>query len=138
MREQNVDFEIPVTREQWEQIGRTAARLGPEEGGYRWSDENPERIDVLLRDEEARGLWSNFVSDEEDYGDSEREVAHIVFNDGRPYARLEAQPSADEPAVNSVEEQAMVVGLERWLHDRWQGLMKESGLHYERGHIPQS
>lgn len=138
MEERNLDFEIPLTREQWEQVGQTAARLGPKDWGLEWSEEERDRIHVYLRDEEAQsaGLWEDYLSDEGKYGRSEREVAQIVYNDGRPYAQVEAPVEAQEPVVTTPEKQAMQQGLERFVRDKWEVLMRESGLHYTRGHVP--
>lgn len=135
MEERNLDFEIPLTREQWEQVARTAARLG-EEGGFTWTEQEPERIRLALRDEEARGIWEDYVSAEETYGESTREIAEIVFNDGRPHGRVKPPASAREPAVNTTEKTAMQEGLERWLREKWHILIRESGLQYDRGYIP--
>lgn len=30
----------------------------------------------------------------------------------------------------------MQLGLERWVREKWQNLMRESGIHYDRGHAP--
>ncbi len=136
MEERNLDFEIPLTREQWEQVARRAAVLGREEGGFEWRESEPERIRVYLRNEEARGLWGDYVSEEETYGSPEREVAQFVFNDGRPYAHIEAPPSAQPPVVTQQEEQGMQLGLERWVREKWHNLLRDSGLHYDRGHVP--
>lgn len=138
MQERNVDFEIPLTRDQWDQLGRRAADLGPGDGGFGWQEQDPERIHVYLRDEDATGVWERYVSGEETYGGSEREVAQFVFNGGRPFARLEPPSTAEKPAITDAEEQGMEVGLERWVRGKWDVLMRESGLHYDRGHIPES
>ncbi|HET8655900.1 MAG TPA: hypothetical protein VFL93_10335 [Longimicrobiaceae bacterium] len=134
MHERNLDFEIPMTRDQWHEIGRSARALEP--SGFTWTESDPDRIHVLMRDEEARGLWSRFVSDDDVYGAHERELAEFVFNDGRPYAHLKAPPAADEPSVTDEEEHSMAVGQEDWVRRKWDYLMEQSGIHFERGHIP--
>lgn len=134
MDERNVDFDLPVSRDQWEQIGRRAQALRP--SGFEWRDGEPDRIHLYLRDEEARGLWERMVSDEGRYGAHEIEVAQFVFNDGRPYAHLEASPFIEEPAVLPQEEDAMEVGQERFVREKWHRLLEESGLHSDFGNIP--
>jgi hypothetical protein len=135
MQERNLDFEIPVSREQWEQLGRSAARLG-EDSGYEWNPTEPDRIHLHLREEEARGVWDRFVSQEETYGEPSLELAEFVFNDGRPFARLQPPAAAEEPAITDNEEHAMDIGMERWVRDKWHELMRQSGLHYDPGHMP--
>lgn len=89
-----------------------------------------------MRDEDATGIWRNYVSDDQAYGSAKLEVAQFIFNDGRPYGHIEPPVSADEPAITDRDEQAMQTELERWVRGRWHELLRESGLHYERGHIP--
>ncbi|HEV2149326.1 MAG TPA: hypothetical protein VGR37_18125 [Longimicrobiaceae bacterium] len=134
MEERNLDFEIPLSRDQWDQLGQTAARLGPHDWGYDWREGDEARIHVFMRNEEARGAWSDFVVDEGAYGDTELEVAHFVFNDGRPYARIEAPPQVQPPNVTPDQERSMQAGLEHFVRDKWEMLMKESGIHHTRGH----
>ena len=134
MQERNIDFDIPMTRDQWHELGENARALGP--SGFRWSEQEPDEIRVLLRDEEARGLWSRFVSDEGVYGDQEIELARFVFNDGRPYAHLRAPAAADEPAVTDDQETALEAGEADWVRRKWHDLLDRSGLHFERGHVP--
>lgn len=139
MEKRNLDFGIEVTGDQWEELGRTAAALGPKDGGYQWDDGDPERIHVLLRDEDAPEGWRDFVSPEDRYGAHERQAAEFRFNGGRPYARIEPPDHLVEPpAVRDDDEAAMTRELERWVRGRWHELMRRSGLHYDRGHIPQS
>ena len=138
MQQRNVDFDLPVTREQWDQIARRAAALGPKEGGFSLSEDEPEEIRVYMQDREATGLWSNYVSGRDTYGEPRREMARFVFNDGAPFARLQPPIAADEPSITDAQEQAMQAGLEKWVRDKWHFLLRESGVHFERGHIPQS
>jgi hypothetical protein len=134
MEERNVDFEIPLSREQWRELGENAKALGP--SGFTWNEQDPDRIHVYLREQEARGIWSRLVSDEETYGTDRREIAQFVFNDGRPFAHLEAPPSLDEPAITSDEETALELGQERWVRDKWHYLLDKSGIHFESGYSP--
>lgn len=134
MEERNLDLEIPLREAQWEQIGRRAASMGREVAGVEWAADT-DRIHVYMTDEEARGLWRDQVSDESVYGESEMEVAQFVYNDGRPYARLEPPSTAKPPAILPQDEAAMQAGLERFVREKWDTLLKESGVHYERGHV---
>jgi hypothetical protein len=133
MKERNLDFDIPLTRDQWNELTQTAEAL--ESLGYAWNGKDPERIHVRLRDEEARGAWEGFVSDEDVYGDHEVELGQFIYNDGRPYAHLEALPTVEEPSVTDRQEHEMQIGQERWVREKWHDLMERSGLHYERGHV---
>lgn len=134
MEERNLDFDLPVTQDQWEQIGRRAQALRP--AGFEWKGDEPDRIHVYLRDEEARGLWKTMVSDEGEYGAQQIEVAQFVYNDGRPYAHLEASPSVQEPAVQQQQEAFMGIGQERSVREEWHHLLEESELHSDFGHVP--
>lgn len=139
MEARNLDLGIDVTRAQWEELCRTAASLGPTDGGLDWRETEPERIRVFLRVADAPGRWRDFVSDASVYGVHEREIARFVFNDGRPYAAM-GDPVAwvEQPAFDDEAEATMRRDLERHVRGRWHDLMRASGLHYERGHIPQS
>lgn len=134
MEERNLDLGIGLLREQWEELGRRAAAMGREVAGYEWAGDT-DRILVYLTDEEARGLWSDYVSDESVYGESELRLADFVFNDGRPYAHIHAPPTARPPAILPQEVEAMQVGLERFTREKWHRLLREAGIHYERGHV---
>lgn len=134
MEERNLDLDIRLRREQWEQIGRRAAALGQEVAGYEWSGDT-DRVLVYLNEEEARGLWSDQVSSPETYGASRMEVAEVVYNDGRPYANLEMPDNVRPPAVRPQEAEAMQQGLAHFVREKWDRLLKESGVHYERGHV---
>ena len=134
MEERNLDFEVPMTRDQWRQLGETAQRI--HSLGYDWKGDEPDRIRVSLRDEEARGLWSRLVSDEGQYGAHEREIAQFVFNGGRPYAHLEAPSTLDEPQILPQEEEAAEVGQERFVREKWHQLLERAGIHFTPGHVP--
>jgi len=134
MQEREIDLEIPLLGEQWAQLEHTAEELGPDEGFDR--DEEEHEITLLLRAEDAQGLWEGQVSDPESYGRSGKPVAAFSFNDGRPVARLLPPESLQQPVVSTEELEGMDEGLDRWVRNRWQFLLRESGLHFERGHIP--
>jgi hypothetical protein len=126
VEERNLDFEIPMTRDQWRQVGERAKALRP--SGFDWNDQEPDRIRVYLRDEEARGIWNRLLADEDRYGAHEIEIAQFVFNDGRPFAHLEAPSTLDEPQVLPQEEAAVEAGQEQYVRDKWHYLLEESGL----------
>lgn len=134
MEERNLDLGIPLERDQWEQIGRRAAALGQDVAGLEWAADT-ERVLVYLTDEAARGLWNEYVSAPESYGSDTLEVAEFVYNDGRPYAHVEVPENARPPAILPQEMAAMQEGLERYVREKWDLLLRESGIHYERGHI---
>ena len=134
MEERNLDLQVPVSREQWGELGRTAQRI--HSLGYDWSGDEPDRIRVSLRDEEARGLWTRLVSDEGKYGESEREIAQFVFNDGRPFAHLEAPVTLDEPQIQPQQEAALEEGQARFVREKWQVLLERAGIHFTPGHVP--
>lgn len=135
MDERNVDFEVPLTDDQWNQVAQTAGRLS-KDWGVEWSDEDRERIEVYLRAEEARGAWERYVGGGDGYASDQMRVAEIRFNGGRPYARLQPPSSAREPAIDETELRAMDAGLERFVRDRWGQLLDESGLQFTRGRVP--
>jgi hypothetical protein len=61
-------------------------------------------------------------------------VARFHFNDGRPYAEIEADGVVEEPVYTEEEARTMQSELERWVRGKWHELLRESGVHYERGH----
>ncbi len=138
MEERNLDFEIPVTLAQWDQLGRTAARLGPGDGGFDWREREPDRIHVFMRNADAPDGWRDFVGSAGRYGEPEREVAQFVFNDGRPYAEVRSAPQVEPPNFSQAQEREMDVEMERFVRGKWESLMKESGLHYDPGHLDYS
>lgn len=137
MEPRNLDFGIELTSDQWAELGRAADALGAEEAGFAWDEDRFDEIRVLLRDEDAPNLLRDWVSSEGPYGDTEVEVAQFRFNGGRPFAELEIPDSAMPPVVSEDEERAMQHELEEWVRGKWQELMRSSGLHFDRGHLPQ-
>lgn len=138
MEQRNLDFDIDMTREQWLELGRTADTRGPTRSGFAWAPDRFDEIHVFLRDADAPSLWRNFVSDAESYGAEEREIAQFRFNGGRPYAELHLPESLEEPVVSVQEQETMREELDGWIRNKWHELVRDSGLHYDRGHIPQS
>jgi hypothetical protein len=138
MQKRNLDFEIPLTHDQWDELGRTAAALSPDGSGFRWKPGDWGCIHVSLRDEDAPDLLRQYVSPERStYGASEREVAHFIYNDGRPYAELLPPRIPDVPSVTEGQEAAIERELEHWVRGKWHSLMERSGLHYDRGYSPE-
>lgn len=133
----HLDFEIALTRAQWEELGRTAEEAGAEEGGLDWSEEDPDAIHVRMHRDDAPAGWRDWMSDEGKYGDTSPEVARFRFNDGRPFAEVDPPLQPVPPNVIEPEEAALQKTLEEWIRAKWHGLVRESGLHYERGHLPQ-
>lgn len=136
MEPRNLDFEIELTEDQWDDILRRAEVLGAEEGGFARPDHNPGEIRVFLRPEDAPPLWRNYVGADDTYGVRNREVAQFRFNGGRPYAHIDSSYVV-APVFTEEEESAMQAELESWVRGRWHDLLREAGLHYDRGHLPQ-
>jgi hypothetical protein len=134
MEERNLDMGIPLERAQWEQVGRRAAELGRDVAGFEWGGDL-DQIHVFMTSDEARGLWSDHVSDPRSYGESELEVARVNFNDGRPFASITPPSTVQPPALQRQEAEAMVEGLEHFVRQKWQRLLGESGVQDDRGHI---
>lgn len=133
MEQRNLDFEIEISRDQWEELGRAADAASPEEEGYDWDPDHSEEIRLFARNEDVPQLWRDFVSDEETYGEQAREVARFHFNGGRPFASIDVPYLVDEPVYTEQEVDGMRRDLEQWVRTRWHSLMRRSGLHYERG-----
>lgn len=136
----NLDFGIEVTADQWAELRKTAERRGKEDG---FSEEGSDRGgDIRVFMDEAHGPtgWRDYlVADGRSYGAPEREVAEFHFNGGRPFATIELPRTiVDEPNVTEGEERTLRTELESWVRNRWHELMRASGIHFERGHIPQS
>jgi|SRR5690606_1086419 len=137
MEWRDLDFEIEITPDQWEELGRTAQTLGVDGEGFDWDEDRFDEIAVYLHDESAPELWRDRVGDEETYGAAERCVARFHFNDGRPYARIEGDEHVAQPVLSPDEGTAMQEELERWVRERWHWLFRRAGIHYDRGHLPQ-
>jgi len=136
--ERELDFGIPMLPEQWEELGRTAAALGPARRGFAWDEGRPGEIRVYLRHEDAPPGWLNLVTETEagTYGAHERAVARFFFHDGRPFGRIALPNWVAEPAYQPEEAAALWLELERWVRGKWHELLRAAGVHYERGHIP--
>ena len=137
MQNRNLNFDLPMTRAQWRELGERAASLGPHRSGFSWQADEPEVIHVYVRDDDAPSSFHRDVVSDDQYGRTEREVARFVFNHGDPYADLEPPRAPDEPVITEQQEHAMETEYEHWVRNKWHELLRDSGLHYERGHIPQ-
>ena len=144
METRNLDFGIEMTDEQWRALERTADSLGETRGfDAARSVEQPfscHAIQVFMDGTRGPDAWRDYLtSPEGTYGTGTAEVAAFHFNGGRPFASIDVPPRlVDEPAVPDTVEQQMQRELEAWVRNRWHKLLEVSGLHYDRGHIPQS
>ena len=57
MQRRNIDVEIPVTRELWDQLGRDA-NLRPDFGVMRWSPAEPDFIQLFIREDDGPDGWN--------------------------------------------------------------------------------
>lgn len=134
MQSRNIDFEIPLTREQWQQLGE-AANLREDYGVLRWAPAEFDVIRVSAHSDDAPTGWEDEATPLDRRVGDDREVARLVYNDGRPYARLDAHVLAT-PGQGAPTDAAMSASLERWVRDKWHGLLRDSGIHYDRGALP--
>ena len=133
MRKHNLDFGIPLVREQWDQLGRSAAALSPSGSGFVWRGDEWSTIRVYLRKNDVPGELRALVNERDWAGMLEREVAEFRYNAGRPFATVLAIDAPNEPAITEDEEQRMRQALDHWVRLKWRDLMEASGLHYDRG-----
>ena len=132
MERRNIDFEVPVTREEWRQIAEAAA-FRPDYGVLRWRPEEFEVIHVAIRGDDAPAGWSSEVPRVNDRAPEEREVACFIFNDGRPFAQLDPPDAPEMPAISPQRNAQMEAELEQWVRDKWQYLLESSGWRADRG-----
>jgi hypothetical protein len=136
VQHRNLDFEIPLLREQWDQLGN-AANFRPDYGVLRWDPvQEWGVIRVAIRVDDAPSGWEGVVPDDDGIPPDDLEVARFVYNDGRPYAQVDLPAAPTTPAILPDEEQEMQVALERWVREKWHDLMRDSGIHYDRGALP--
>lgn len=139
MEQRKLDLTEAVTPEQWEILGRTAAELGVDGAGFDWDEEESKTIDVYMRDSDAPNYWRElFVSRDDTYGDDAMCVARFDYAGGTPVAEIDVDNAPDEPVYTNVGEATMQQELERWVRNKWHELMERSGIHFDRGHMPQS
>ncbi len=134
MERRNLDLEVPLTREQWQQLGESA-NLREDMGVLRWAIADFDVIRVSMHDDDAPAGWEG-VATRTNFAADDREVARFVYNDGRPYAQLETPAAPAPPAITGAQDRALDVALERWVRDKWRGLMRDSGLHDDAGALP--
>jgi len=135
MERRNLDLGIALTPDQWEILERTAERLGPEDAGFAWDREDSEIL-VYVSDRDAPNHLRNLINREDRYGAHRRAVAAFHFNDGDPFASIAAPASAEQPVITEPEEEELSRELDAWVRNKWHELLRTSGIHYERGHIP--
>jgi hypothetical protein len=135
MLRHNLDFGIPLTREQWEQLGESA-NAREDFGIMRWAPAEFDVIRVAMRSDDAPKGWSELAPTGTERLTPDREVARFVYNDGRPYARLEPPTQPAVPAVTSAGAAQLEVQLERWVRGKWHELLADSGIHFDRGALP--
>ncbi len=144
MERRNLDFGIEMTEAQWRELEQTADTLGLDRGfdaaARAEAPFGAHPIQVFMNNARGPDAWRTLLtSPDEIYGVPRREVAEFHFNGGRPFASIEVPPELLEPpAVSAGQEAHLQRELESWLRNRWHELLGESGIHYERGHIPQS
>jgi hypothetical protein len=132
----NLDFGIPLTPEQWAQLGESANQR-EDFGVLRWTPAERQVIRVSLRADDAPDGWQGMAPPPDDrVGPSDREVARFLYNDGRPYAQLTPPDGLAPPAVRPGEERALELGLERWVREKWHALLRDAGIHGDRGALP--
>jgi len=143
METSNLDFGISMTDEQWRELERTADSLGEKRGfDAARTVEQPfscHPIQVFMDGERGPDAWRDYLtSPEGTNGRGYAEVAAFHFNGGRPFASIDVPPRVvDEPALPDTLEHQMQGELERWVRNRWHALLSASGIHYDRGHLPQ-
>lgn len=134
MERRNLDFDLELSPEQWDTLVRRADTLGPETAGFDSEPERGDEIQVFMTATDQPARWQDWIGDEETYGTTTREVARFHFNSGRPFAELEIGDEVTGPNYTEQEIRAMQLELERWVRGKWHELLRESGIHYERGH----
>jgi len=135
VQRRNLDFEIPLTSEQWAQLGESA-NARPDFGVLRWAPAERDVIRVALRADDAPRGWDAVAPPDGHVAPSDREVARFVYNDGRPYARLTPPDGLAPPALRPDEARALEVELERWVRGKWHELLRDAGIHGDRGALP--
>jgi hypothetical protein len=135
VQRRDLDFEIPLTREQWDQLGESA-NARPDFGVMRWASAERDVIHLSIRADDTPPGWDPVVPRERGDGPSDREVARFVYNDGRPYAQLAPPDGLEPPAVQPADARALDVGLERWVRGKWHELLRDAGIATDRGALP--
>ncbi len=134
MERRNLDLGIPLTRDQWLQVGE-AADFQPDEGVLEWAPGEFDVIHVSIRAKDAPDGWQNMVQ-RKGVEPIEREVARFVYNDGRPMAQLTPPAEPGVPALQLEQDREMGIELERWVRGKWNCLVEAAGLRHNAGAIP--
>lgn len=129
MESRNLDFDTSLTRMEWEQLALSVASRA-DHGVAHWTPDEPEVIRLMIREGDYPEGWDGIVPPLDGLPPEEREVARIVFNDGRPYAQLEPPPQPDRPVILPQEDEQMQHALEQWVRGKWHELLRLSGLRY--------
>ena len=134
MERRNLDLGIPLTRDQWQQVGE-AAGFQPDDGVLEWTPSDFDVIHLSIRAQDAPRGWTNAAPPNVARHD-EREVARFVYNEGRPMAQLTPRAQPAPPAILPRDDQDLQVELERWVRGKWHLLMEAAGFHDNSGAIP--
>ena len=130
MEPRNLDFGIPLTRDQWLQLGE-GANARPDGGVLQWTPADFDVIRVSIRASDAPPGWAD-VAPPERARRHDREVAQFVYNDGRPYAAVDRVEHPEPPAISAEEHHDLDLELCRWVRAKWHQLLSDSGLKWER------
>ena len=134
MRERRLDLGVPVTEEQWEQLGRTAKARGGRAAGFEWKGDEFGEIHLFARDADSPAALRSHLEPDDRYGRHELPIATFLYNGGRPYADVRSLSEPDEPGTTNDREHAMQREINGWVRNRWHDLLRDSGVHYVRGH----
>lgn len=134
MERRNLDLGVPLTREQWLQVG-AAADVQADDGVLEWTPREFDVIHVSIRPSDVPVGW-NDLAPLPTARHRDTEVARFLYNEGRPMAQLTPPSQPATPAVFVKEDREMQLELERWVRGKWQCLMESAGLHDNPGAIP--
>ena len=129
MQARNIDFDTSLTLREWEQLALSIASRA-DHGVADWTPTEPDVIRLSIREGDYPEGWDGIVPPLDDLPPEEREVARIVFNDGRPYAHLEPPRQPERPVLLPQDDERMQLALEKWVREKWHELLRFSGLRY--------
>ncbi len=135
MERHNLDLGVPLTSDQWRQVGE-AADFQADDGVLEWTPGEFDTIHVSIRPNDAPRGW-DALKPRTQTPRVDHEVARFVYNDGRPMAQLTPPDEPAPPAVTAAQDHEMAIELERWVRDKWHCLMEAAGLHDNPGAIPE-
>jgi hypothetical protein len=110
--------------------------LRPDFGVMRWTPREPDVIRLAIRGDDRPEGWDAIVPPLDDGPPEDREVARLVFNDGRPYAELDPPPQPKPPVILQDEDERLQRALERWVRGKWHELLERSGIHFDSYSLP--